>query len=169
MRHKVHSHTFSRRGNARKALVKGLVISMVEHERIRTTLAKAKELRRHVERAITLGRKGDVGTRRLLESRFGCDKTAAKIVTDLSPRFKARAGGYTRILKLVPRSGDNAPMALLEFVDYKLPTEKTKGGETTVKGDAGAKAKAKAISKKRAAKRKSVRSMKARSRQANRK
>lgn len=167
MRHKVHSHSFSRRGGPRKALIKGLVISMVEHERIRTTLTKAKELKRHVERAVTLGRNNNVATRRLLISRFGCEKTAAKLIDTLSPRFKSRAGGYTRILKLNPRPGDNAPMALIEFVDYKLPDD-AKSKDTTVKGDAGAEARGKLIAKKRAAHKKSLRQMKALSRQQNR-
>lgn len=167
MRHKVHSHSFSRRGGPRKALIKGLVISLVEHGRIRTTLAKAKELRRHVERAITLGKNGDVSSRRLLISRFGSEQAANTIMVDISPRFKKRAGGYTRILRMNPRPGDMAPMALIEFVDYKLP-EAAKGGETTVKGDAGAVARAKAGAKRKQAHRKAVRQMKATSRRENR-
>ena len=167
MRHRMHSHSFNRRGGPRKALLKGLVVSLVEHERVRTTLAKAKELRRHVERAITLGRSSDLSTRRLLISRFGCGDTAAKIIDVLSPRFKSRAGGYTRILKLNPRPGDMAPMALIEFVDYKLP-EAAKNAETTVKGDAGAEKRAKARAKANARKKKSVRSMRASSRKLNR-
>lgn len=167
MRHKVHSHSFNRRGGPRKALIKGLAISLVEHERIHTTLAKAKELKRHIERAITIGRKADLAARRLLTSRFGCEDTTKKIVDVLSPRFKNRNGGYTRVLKLNPRAGDNAPMALIEFVDYKLPEVK-KGGETTVKGDAGAVKRAKALLKVRQAARKRRRQLQASSRQANR-
>lgn len=167
MRHKVHSHSFNRRGGPRKALIKGLVISLVEHERIRTTLAKAKELRRHVERAVTIGRGGDVAARRLLTSRFGCESTTAKLVNTLSPRFKDRNGGYTRILKINPRAGDNSPMALIEFVDYKLPAT-AKNADTTVKGDAGAVAKAKKLTSQREAHRKSVRQLKANSRRKNR-
>jgi large subunit ribosomal protein L17 len=165
MRHKMHSHSFNRRGGPRKALIKGLVISLVEHGRIRTTLAKAKELRRHVERAVTIGKGADVAAQRLLVSRFGDEKAAATLVKDIAPRFKARAGGYTRILKMNPRPGDNAPMALIEFVDYKLPDVKT--SETTVKGDAGALKKAKVLARARAAKKKNVRNMKVASRRYN--
>lgn len=168
MRHKQHSHSFGRRGGARKALIKGLVISLVEHGRISTTLAKAKELKRHVERAITLGKKADMSSRRLLVARFGSEKAAATIVNDISPRFKTRAGGYTRIIKSGLRPGDMAPMALIEFVDYKLP-DSAKGTETTVKGDAGAVKKAKARAKVRAEDKKSVRSLKVKSRRINRK
>ncbi len=168
MRHKQHSHSFGRRGGARKALIKGLVISLVEHGRISTTLAKAKELKRHVERAVTLGKKADMSSRRLLASRFGSEKAAATIVNDISPRFKTRPGGYTRIIKAGLRPGDMAPMALIEFVDYKLP-EAAKGGETTVKGDAGAVKKAKARAEARAKHKKSVRTMKSNSRKLNRK
>jgi large subunit ribosomal protein L17 len=167
MRHKVHTHSFNRRGGPRKALIKGLVISLVEHERIQTTLAKAKELRRHVERAITLGKKADLGSRRLLIARFGNEKTADSIMKTLSPRFKSRAGGYTRILKLNARPGDNAPMALIEFVDYKLPETK-KDGDTKVKGDVGAVKRAKANAKVRAAHKKAVRQMKSESRRESR-
>lgn len=165
MRHKVHSHSFSRRGGPRKALIKGLVISLVESGRIRTTLAKAKELKRHVERAITIGKKGDLGSIRLLVGRFGCADTARTIIKDLGPRFKTRAGGYTRILKLNARAGDNAPMAFIEFVDYVPPK---KDSETTVKADAGADARARARAKVAAAHRKSVRTMKSDSRRQNR-
>lgn len=118
MRHRAQVKRFSRSPEARKALVRGLVTSLVEHERIKTTLPKAKELRRHVEKAITLGRKGDLATTRLLLSRYPNKDTVSKIVNDLSVRFKERPGGYTRILKLGNRPGDGAPMAFIEFVDY---------------------------------------------------
>lgn len=167
MRHKVHSHSFNRRGGPRKALIKGLVISLVEHGRICTTLTKAKELRRHIERAITIGKKGDINSRRLLVSRFGNEKAAMTIVNDISPRFKSRDGGYTRILKLNLRAGDMAPMALIEFVDYKL-SETAKGEETTVKGDAGAVKRAKMRAKSRSERKKSIRDMKVASRRQSR-
>lgn len=165
MRHKVHSHSFHRRGGPRKALIKGLVISLVENGRIKTTLAKAKELKRHVERAVTIGKKGDLGSMRLLIGRFGCEDTARTFIKDLGPRFKTRSGGYTRILKLNMRHGDNAAMALIEFVDYVPPV---KGVETTVKGDAGAKVRARARMKMVSAHKKNVRTMKSDSRRQNR-
>lgn len=118
MRHRRQAKRFSRSPEARKALVRGLVTSLVEHERIKTTLPKAKELRRHVERAITMGRKGDLNATRNLLSSYPNKDTVFKIVNNLSVRFKDRPGGYTRILKLGNRAGDNAPMAFIEFVDF---------------------------------------------------
>ncbi len=119
MRHRAQVKRFSRSPEARKALIRGLVSSLVEHERIKTTLPKAKELRRHVERAITAGRKGDLAATRNLMAKYPNRGTVSKIVTDLSVRFKERPGGYTRILKLGNRPGDGAPMAFIEFVDYE--------------------------------------------------
>lgn len=129
MRHRAQVKRFSRSPEARKALIKGLVTSLVEHERIKTTLPKAKELRRHVERAITAGRKGDLAATRLLMSRYNNKDTVRKLTGPLSERFKGRPGGYTRILKLGNRVGDGAPMAFIEFVDFdpvKKSTEKVK-------------------------------------------
>jgi large subunit ribosomal protein L17 len=109
---------FSRKFNARKALLRGLIVSLVEHGRIRTTVTKAKELRRHVEPAITLGKEDTVAIRRLLMSRIPNEDTVTKLVTDIGPRFKSRPGGYTRIIKLDRRPGDKTEMAFIEFVDY---------------------------------------------------
>jgi len=118
MRHRCNVKRFSRKAGARKALIRGLVTSLVEHERIRTTLPKAKELRRHVEKAVTIGQDGSVQSRRLLLSKYPNENTVQKLVGDLGPRFKERPGGYTRIRKLGPRPGDGAPMAFIEFVDF---------------------------------------------------
>jgi large subunit ribosomal protein L17 len=126
MRHRAQVKRFSRSPAARKALIKGLVTSLVEHERIKTTLPKAKELRRHVERAITMGRNGDLDATRTLLAKFPNKDTVFKIVNDLSTRFKDRPGGYTRILKLGNRAGDNAPMAFIEFVDFDPAKPNTK-------------------------------------------
>ncbi len=148
MRHRTSTHSFGRRQGPRKALIRGLVDSLVEHGRIRTTVAKAKELRRHVERAVTMGKKGTVHARRLLLSRFPNPSTVATLVDDLGPRFKDRNGGYTRIIKAGHRPGDAADMALIEFVDYELPQA---GSEVTVKAEKQAKsAKKKAGAKKEA-------------------
>lgn len=141
MRHKAKTHSFGRRIGPRKSLLKGLVISLVEHGRIRTTVAKAKELRRHVERAVTIGKKGTVHARRILLARYSNKDCVATIMDDLAPRFKSRPGGYTRILKMGPRAGDMADMAFIEFVDYVLPT---KAEAETVKGDTKAKARVRA-------------------------
>ena len=122
MRHRLRKNSaFGRHRGHSRALMRGLVTALVEHERIKTTLAKARQLRPLVEKAITLGKKNTLHARRLLFSRYPYSKlTAKKIVTDLSVRFKDRAGGYTRIVKLGPRSGDKADLAYLEFVDYDV-------------------------------------------------
>jgi large subunit ribosomal protein L17 len=134
----------------------------VEHGRIKTTLAKAKELRRHVERAVTLGKKQSLHSQRLLLARYPNEKTVSTIMKDLAPRFKDRNGGYTRILKLGARPGDNAEMAYIQFVDYTAP-EKT---EVTVKEAAKAK---KAAVKAVVAKKKRVRKLQSDARRVSRK
>lgn len=121
MKHNVDKHTFGRKQGPRKALLRGLVTNLVEHGRIKTTLSKAKELRRHVEKAITLGKGGTIHSRRLLFSRYPNQAAVKTIVDDLAVRFKSRPGGYTRIIKLGFRSGDKAEMAYIQFVDYKNP------------------------------------------------
>ena len=120
MRHqKQKNSSFSRHRGPRKALIRGLIHSLVEHERIKTTLPKARTVRPLMEKAITMGKKGTLQTRRVLLSRYPNKSTVNKIISTLSPRFKYRPGGYTRIIKLGFRSGDKAPLAYLEFVDYK--------------------------------------------------
>lgn len=119
MRHRARVSHFHRAEGPRKALLRGLVYSLVEHGRIKTTVAKAKELRRHVEKAVTLGKDQSLHSRRLLLSRFPHEPTVRKIMAELSPRFKDRPGGYTKILKLGARPGDAAEMAFIQFVDYK--------------------------------------------------
>lgn len=167
MRHQSRKHSFSRSTDARAALIKGLVISLVENGRIKTTLTKAKELRRHVEKAVTLGKKADLSTRRLLIARYGSENAADILVTDLSKRFAQRPGGYTRIMKVGLRPGDKSPMALIEFVDYKLP-ESTKGeGDTKVKGDAQATKTARAKNKEQGKSTKVLRQIKVASRRKN--
>lgn len=124
MRHRRRVKHFSRKSGPRKALLRGLMVSLVEHGRIKTTVEKAKELRRHIEKAITLGKKNDLATRRLLISKIANGGAVNSIMTDLSPRFKERAGGYTRIIKLGRRPGDTAEMAFIEFVDYSFDSKK---------------------------------------------
>lgn len=148
MGHNVVKHGFGRKMSARAALFKGLVASLVEHGRIRITLAKAKEIRKHAERAVTLGKKGDLNSRRLLISRLGNADAADKLIGDVGKRFATRPGGYTRIIKAGLRPGDMAPMAILEFVDYVLPAKEDK--ETTVKGDKDLKKRQRALSRNRA-------------------
>lgn len=119
MRHKVAKHSFGRKQGPRKALMRSLVDALVEHGRIRTTLPKAKELRRFVERAVTKGKEGTLHARRVLLSKYPNKNTVETLMTDLGVRFKDRNGGYTRIIKMGPRPGDMAEMALIEFVDYE--------------------------------------------------
>jgi large subunit ribosomal protein L17 len=120
MRHRRRVKHFSRKPTARKALWRSLIVALVEHGRIATTVDKAKELRRHIERAITVGKREGLATRRLLLSRVPNEDVVEGIVSDLSVRFKDRKGGYTRIIKIGRRPGDQSEMAFIEFVDYNF-------------------------------------------------
>ena len=122
-------------------MFRGLIVSLVEHGRIKTTVTKAKELRRKVEKAITVGKKDDLATRRLLISRIPHPDTVNVIMSDLSKRFADRPGGYTRIIKIGVRPGDKAEMAFLEFVDYDWKSKETPAAKaTTGKGKKADKA-----------------------------
>lgn len=126
MRHNVSGKRLRRNSAQRRALLRSQVTSLIERERIRTTLAKAKETRPLAEKMITLGRKNTIHARRLA-GRFLYKKSAVKkLFDDVGPRFSERPGGYTRIIKLGPRSGDGAEMAFLELVgyEYKKKTKK---------------------------------------------
>ena len=118
MRHRRRVQHFDRDTGARKALIRGLVDAVVEHGRITTTVERAKEVRRHVEKAVTFSKKGTVAARRILTSRYPNAMTVKTLVDDLGVRFKDRPGGYTRVIKIGRRPGDTAEMAFLEFVDY---------------------------------------------------
>ena len=109
-------------------MLRNMAVSLLQHETIRTTIPKAKELRRVVEPLITLGKVDTEAKRRLAFSRLRDAKVVEKLFDDLGPRFKARAGGYTRILHMAPRPGDNADMALMQLVDgpRRLPPPRTK-------------------------------------------
>jgi large subunit ribosomal protein L17 len=98
-------------------MLRNMATSLLQHETIRTTVPKAKELRRVVEPLITLAKVDSIAMRRLAYARLRDENVVEKLFTDLGPRFKARAGGYTRILKMEPRPGDNADMALMQLVD----------------------------------------------------
>lgn len=124
MRHNVAGKRLGRTTNQRKALMKNLATALIEHERIETTLVKAKELRSYVEPFITLAKNDSVANRRLAMSRLGSKAAVQKLFNaDFRARFGERPGGYTRILKMAPRLGDAAEMALIELVDYALPEE----------------------------------------------
>ncbi len=119
MRHRRQScSSFGLKPGPRKALIRGLVQSLITHERIKTTLPRAREARRFVEKAVTLGKAGGLPERRLLLSRLSHTDVVSKIMDQLSVRFKDRAGGFTRMIKIGQRTGDQAEMVYLEFVDY---------------------------------------------------
>lgn len=117
MRHHLSGRQLSRNSSHRHALMRNMSVSLLRHETIRTTVPKAKELRRVVEPLITLAKKDDEANRRLAFSRLRDTEVVEKLFTDLGPRFKARPGGYTRILRMLPRPGDSAEMALMQLVD----------------------------------------------------
>lgn len=119
MRHRVDGRLFGRTANQRKALLRGLVASLFEHERIETTVAKAKEVRRVAERIITLGIKGDLHSKRLALSYLPNRTVMSKLFSEIAPRLSGRNGGYLRIIQTRNRVNDSSPMAVLEFVDYE--------------------------------------------------
>jgi large subunit ribosomal protein L17 len=117
MRHQKSGRKFSRTSSHRQAMFTNMAASLIKHELIRTTLPKAKELRRVAEPLITIGKIDGVANRRLAMSRLQDKEAVGKLFVELGPRYKARPGGYTRILKMGFRIGDNAPMAFVELVD----------------------------------------------------
>jgi large subunit ribosomal protein L17 len=117
MRHRNSGRQLSRNASHRHALLRNMATSLLRHETIRTTVPKAKELRRVVEPLITLAKVDSVAKRRVALARLRDVGVVEKLFDDLGPRFKARAGGYTRILKMEPRPGDSADMALMQLVE----------------------------------------------------
>ncbi|WP_438951414.1 50S ribosomal protein L17 [Porticoccus sp.] len=117
MRHRLSGRKLSRTGAHRRAMFRNMTTSLVEHELIRTTLPKAKELRRFAEPLITLSKQDSVANRRLAFDRLRCKSAVGKLFSELGPRYESRPGGYIRILKCGLRSGDAAPMAYVELVD----------------------------------------------------
>ena len=117
MRHGNGLRKLNRTSAHRQAMLRNMMNSLIEHEAIKTTVPKAKELRRVVEPMITLAKNDSVAHRRLAFARLRDDASVAKLFTELGPRYNARPGGYTRILKMGFRVGDNAPMAFVELVD----------------------------------------------------
>ena len=121
MRHgKVH-RKLNRTAEHRKAMFANMCAALIKHEQIVTTLPKAKELRRVVEPIITLGKTDSLAARRRAFAKLRDDALVEKLFTDIGPRFAARTGGYTRILKMETRPGDSAPMALMQLVDKAAP------------------------------------------------
>lgn len=117
MRHRYSGRKLNRTSSHREAMFRNMAVSLFEHELIKTTLPKAKELRRHAEPLITLAKVDSVANRRLAFARTRSKVAVGKLFTDLGPRFKDRPGGYIRILKCGYRPGDKAPMAYVELVD----------------------------------------------------
>ena len=148
MRHHLSGRQLSRNSSHRHALMRNMSVSLLRHETIRTTLPKAKELRRVVEPLITLAKKDGDANRRRAFARLRDAQIVEKLFADLGPRFKARPGGYTRILRMLPRPGDSAPMALMQLVEGAAPAETEEpAGEAKKKSTRRAKAKPKAKSK----------------------
>ncbi len=120
MRHLRNRHKLGRTASHRKAMLANMAASLIKMERIQTTEAKAKALRPFVERLLTLGKRGDLHARRLVLSRIRDREATQKLFGEIAPRMQERPGGYTRIIKLAKRKGDNAPLSLIEFVDTDL-------------------------------------------------
>lgn len=126
MPHQIAGRHLNRNSSQRKALFKGLVTQVLQHERIETTEAKAKAVRGDIEKIITLAKRGDVHSRRLVIKTVADKKVVEKLFDTIGPRYKDRNGGYTRIIKLGQRHGDAAEMVLLELVDREIPEVKPK-------------------------------------------
>ncbi len=117
MRHARSGRKLNRTASHRKAMFANMAVALIKHEQIKTTLPKAKDLRRVVDRLITLGKRGDLHARRQALSTLRDNTIAAKLFDQLGPRYKDRPGGYTRVIKAGFRYGDMAPMAVIELVD----------------------------------------------------
>ncbi len=134
MRHRKSGRQLNRTSPHRQAMFRNMAASLVEHEIIKTTLPKAKELRRVAEPLITLAKSDSVANRRLAFDRLRNKATVGKLFTEIGPRYAQRPGGYTRILKCGLRAGDNAPMAYVELVDRPQPEYTEVEGELETEG-----------------------------------
>jgi len=149
MRHQLSGRQLSRNSPHRRALMRNMSVALLRHETIRTTLPKAKELRRVVEPLITLAKSDADSHRRIAFARLRDARIVEKLFAELGPRFRTRPGGYTRILRMVPRPGDSAPMALMQLVEAAAPaaaeepTESRKKTARRAKEKPASKAKAK--------------------------
>ena len=135
MRHRKSGRQLNRNSSHRQAMFRNMAVSLVEHEIIKTTLPKAKELRPVVERLITLGKRGDLHARRLAHARLRDDAMTKKLFEVLGPRYEERAGGYCRIMKAGFRYGDSAPMAVIELVDRDEDARGQDSGPVQVEDD----------------------------------
>ena len=133
MRHRVAGRKLSRTTQHRELMFRNMLVSLLQHERIKTTLAKGKELRSWADKIITLGKKGTVQARRQAFARLRDKGIVKKLFDVIAPKFKDRQGGYTRVYKLGWRQGDGAPLSLVELVTYAPPEEKKKSTITKAK------------------------------------
>jgi large subunit ribosomal protein L17 len=136
MRHKVKTIKLGRSQSHRNALLANLVCSLIEHNRIRTTLAKAKATRPLAEKMVTFGKKGTIHARRMVFATLGNADAVKTLFEDVAPRCATRNGGYTRIIKLGPRKSDSAPMAFIEWVDAPAVVEEPAPAAPATKGKA---------------------------------
>ncbi|MGO9015906.1 MAG: 50S ribosomal protein L17 [Dissulfurispiraceae bacterium] len=127
MNHKVAGRHFGRTANQRKALLRGLVSSLFEHQRIETTLARAKAIKSIAEELVTFGKRGDLHSKRMVLSYIPNRTVVSKLFSDIAPRFTDKNGGYLRIVQTRQRVNDRAPMAIVEFVDYENIAPKKEG------------------------------------------
>jgi large subunit ribosomal protein L17 len=137
MRHKMAGRKLGRTSSHRKAMFANMAVALVKHEQITTTLPKAKELRRFVDKLVTLGKRGDLHARRLLIAKTRDQATASKLIDVLGPRYESRPGGYVRVLKAGFRYGDDAPMAVIEFVERDVAAKGQDSGPPPVREDEG--------------------------------
>lgn len=133
MRHKVSGKLFHRTANQRKALFRGLLSSLFLHQKIETTVAKAKEVKKMAERIVSMGIKGDLHSKRLALSYVPNRAAVAKLFGEIAPRLAGRNGGYLRIVQTRRRVNDGAPMAVLEFVDYQPEAKKAEPAKSESK------------------------------------
>ena len=140
MQHRKKGRKLGRRPDHRSSMLRNLSVSLIESERIETTVTRAKEVRRVVERLVTYAKRGDLHGRRLVLAALGNNQDAAtKLVDDIAPRYGKRDGGYTRVLKTGFRRGDAAPTALIEFVEEALPKKRKRASTKAAPKKAAAK------------------------------
>ena len=135
MRHRLAGRKLNRTSSHRKAMFANMAAALVKHEQITTTLPKARELRRFVEKLVTLGKRGDLHARRLIIAKTRDQSTATKLIDVLGPRYQQRPGGYVRVLKAGFRYGDDAPMAVIEFVERDVAAKGQDSGPRPTEGD----------------------------------
>ena len=133
MRHGNSHRKLNRTHEHRKAMFSNMVCSLIEHEQIKTTLPKAKELKRIADKYVSIGKKGDLHSRRIAYSRLKQDVAVKKLFDTLAPRYKDRNGGYTRVIRAGFRYGDMAPMAVIEFVERNV---EAKGAQDKLRSEA---------------------------------